>query len=123
MANEERSLDTQGAILIIRIFGILIILAGFALIVVPLFTGYHSTVSLFAYLFAGIGIVGTGYGLIQLHLWGFYMLLAADGILVIALLFNYSTLPFFKSFIIILCLLVFGYFLLNRDLFNPSDSI
>jgi len=114
---------TQGTILVIRIFAVLIMLAGIALIIVPLITGRSNTITLFAYLFAGVGLIGMGYGLLQLHLWGFYMSLAGDIILVVALLFNYHTLPFFKSFAIIICVLVFGYLVLNRDFFQTTDTI
>lgn len=115
--------QTSGAVIIIRILGLLIIVAGFALAIVPLVTGEIKTLSLFSYLFSGIGLIAVGYGLLQLYLWGFYLLLAADLVLIISLIFTYSTLPFFKSFFIVVCIIFIGYFILNRDLFKQSEKI
>lgn len=120
---ENKSHDASGAVVIIRIFGLLLILAGLALAIVPLITGVTKTLTLFSYLFSGLGLMAVGYGLLQMYLWGFYLLLGADIILIISLIFTYMTLPFFKSFFIVVALIVIAYFLLNRDLFEKSEKI
>ncbi len=119
----EENTDSAGSVIIIRIFGLLLILFGLALAVVPLITDARKTLTLFSYLYSGVGVMAIGYGLLQLYLWGFYLLLGADVILIISLVFTYMTLPFFKSFVIALCLIIIAFFLLNRDLFEKSEKI
>ncbi|MCF7805671.1 MAG: hypothetical protein K9N46_17295 [Candidatus Marinimicrobia bacterium] len=119
----DRSSETTTAIIVIRIFALFIILAGMALVVVPIVIGERNTLTLYAYLFSGIGLVVVGYGLLQLYIWGMYLLLGADAIAIVSLIITYRTLPFFKSLFIILGLLLAGYFILNRDLLKRSDKI
>ncbi|MBS1271325.1 MAG: hypothetical protein MAGBODY4_00454 [Candidatus Marinimicrobia bacterium] len=119
----DNSVETAGAILIIRIFALLVMLAGMALVVVPVLSGERSALTLFVFLFSGVGMVAVGYGLLQLYLWGVYLLLGADVLAIITLIITYRTLPFFKSLFIVLGVLLAVYFLLNRDLFSRSDKI
>jgi len=121
--SEDKSVDTAGAILIVRIFALVVMLAGMALVVVPVLSGERSALTLFAFLFSGIGLVAVGYGLLQLYLWGVYLFLLADVLAIITLIITYRTLPFFKSLFIVLGILLAGYLIFNRDLFTQSDKI
>jgi len=109
-------------VILLRILGLIVMLAGMALVVVPFFTGDHSTIAVFVFLFSGIGLIAAGFGVVQLHSWGFYLLIGADIILMVALIINYQTLPLFKSFFIIIGLLVLGYLYLQRELFHAKQS-
>lgn len=119
----QQSTEATSAIILIRIFGLIIMLIGMALVVVPVIIGERSTLSLFAFLFSGVGLVAVGFGLLQLYLWGMYLLLTADILTVISLIITFQTLPLFKSLLIIISLLIAGYFIYNRDLFKRTDLI
>ena len=109
------------AVIILRVIGLIVMLAGMALAIIPFFAGHHSTITVFAFLLSGVGLIAAGFGVLQLHIWGFYLLLAADIIAIIALFVNYRTLPLFKSFFIVLGLLVLGYMILQRDQFRSKQ--
>ncbi|HKJ67931.1 MAG TPA: hypothetical protein VKA68_08235 [bacterium] len=115
--------ESAGVVIITRIFGLLVMLAGVAMIIVPLISGAGTTLTLFAFLFSGVGCITIGYGLLQVYLWGLYLLIVADFCAIVSLIFTYKTLPFFKSFFIILCLIIAGYFIVNREIFKQSKII
>jgi len=123
MAEKVTDEQSSGIVLIIRILGLLIMLAGMALIVIPILNNSRNTLDLFAFIFSGVGLIAMGYGLLQLYLWGCYLLFAADGIAVISLIITFTTLPFFKSFFIVVCLIVLGFFLVNRNLFTQGKRL
>lgn len=114
---------TSGAVIISRFFGLLVILIGLAMIIVPLIKGVDGTLTLYAFFFSGVGFIAIGYGLLQLYLWGLYLLVTADIVAICSLIFTFRTLPFFKSFLIVVCLIIAGYFLLNREIFKRSPTI
>ncbi len=120
---EPRTAETSGTAIITRIFGLLVMLAGVAMMIVPLISGVGTTLTLFAFLFSGVGCITIGYGLLQIYLWGLYLLIVADFCAIVSLIFTYKTLPFFKSFFIVLCLIIAGYFIVNREIFKQSKFI
>jgi len=115
--------EISGAIIISRFFGLLVILMGVAMIIIPLIKGIDGTLTLFAFFFSGVGLIAIGYGLLQLYLWGLYLLVTADIVVICSLIFTFRTLPFFKSFFIVVCLIIAGYFILNREIFKQSSTI
>jgi len=119
---EKQSLRDNVNVVILRLIGLLVMLAGMALVVLPFFGIEQSTISVFAFLFAGTGLIVVGFGVLQIYPWGFYLLLGSDIIAIIAFIVNFRTLPLFKSFFILLLLLILGYVILQRDQFQPTET-
>jgi len=119
---EKHSLRDNVNVVILRLIGLLVMLAGMALVVLPFFGIEQSTISVFAFLFAGTGLIVVGFGVLQIYPWGFYLLLGSDIIAIIAFIVNFQTLPLFKSFFILLLLLILGYIILQRDQFQPTET-
>lgn len=122
MDAEKHSLRDNVNVVILRLIGLLVMLAGMALVVLPFFGIEQSTISVFAFLFAGTGLIVVGFGVLQIYPWGFYLLLGSDIIAIIAFIVNFQTLPLFKSFFILLLLLILGYIILQRDQFQPTET-
>lgn len=122
MDAEKHSLRDNVNVVILRLIGLLVMLAGMALVVLPFFGIEQSTISVFAFLFAGTGLIVVGFGVLQIYPWGFYLLLGSDIIAIIAFIVNFRTLPLFKSFFILLLLLILGYVILQRDQFQPTET-
>jgi len=120
---QEKTSDTSATVITTRIMGLAVMMMGIAMIIVPLIRGADNTLTLFAYLFSGMGLIVMGYGLLQLYLWGMYFLIVADVVAIVSLIFTYNTLPFFKSFLIVLCFIIAGYLIVNRDIFKQSKFI
>lgn len=122
MDAEKHPLRDNINIIILRVIGLVVMLAGMALVVLPFLGIERSTITVFAFLFAGTGLIVVGFGILQIYLWGFYLLLGSDIIAIIALILNFKTLPLFKSFFILLLLLILGYIVLQRDQFQSTKT-
>ncbi len=119
---EKHHLGENINIIILRLIGLATMLAGMALLVLPFFGLERSTIIVFAFFFSGVGLIAAGFGTLQLYPWGFYLLIGTDVVALIAFIVNYRTLPLFKSFFIVLLLLILGYIIMQRDQFQPTKS-